>query len=358
MNNQKRILFVLDSLKYKENENVYKKEFSQEYISDFYYTDYENRLVRFLHGISGIGSFLSLISYWILSLISAGDLFLNKRKQYDSKVFINPIVGVFYCFLLVLFNKNDKVSIAGFLFVPKKNKVYFALRKYFVRFSYKKSSIIIVYSKSEVLFYSECFPTLALKFKFVRYGRDYDLFEKKTFKSETSYIASGGVSNRDYNTLACAMEILKKRQSDPHCKIVTRPGYLSLKCHPSNLEILYNIRIDAFGSFLKNSMFVVIPLKNIIISAGHMSLLEAMFRGKTILVTDIPSIRDYVDDEMVFFYKPDDPSDLADKIEYLSNNLMDKAVIQKSIYAKSVFLSTYCFIPFLKRIVSEVDKVM
>ena len=358
MHNKKRILFILDSLKYKGNEDEYKKEFCQEYIADYYYTDYENNLVRFLHGISGIGSYLSLISYWILSFISAGDLFLNKRRKYDSKVFINPIVGVFYCFLLALFNKNDKVSIAGFLFVPKKNKIYFSLRKSFVRFSYKKSSIIIVYSKNEVLFYSEYFPTLASKFKFVRYGRDYNLFEEKTFKSETSYIASGGVSNRDYNTLACAMDILEKRQLNLHCKIVTRPGYLSLKCHPGNLEILYNVRIDTFGSFLEKSMFVVIPLKNILISAGHMALLEAMFRGKIILITDIPSIRDYVDDDMVFFYRADDPEDLADKMEYLSNNIEYTAVFQKSIYAKTVFLSTYSFIPFLKRIVSETNKVL
>jgi glycosyltransferase involved in cell wall biosynthesis len=125
-------------------------------------------------------------------------------------------------------------------------------------------------------------------------------------------------------------------------------------CQPSNFEILYNVRIDTFGSFLEKSLFVVIPLKNILLSAGHMVLLEAMFRGKNIIITDIPSVRDYVDDDMVFFYKADDPKDLAEKIEYLYSNRNNNVVLQKARYAKSIFHKTYSFKSFLKRILSEI----
>lgn len=147
------------------------------------------------------------------------------------------------------------------------------------------------------------------------------------------------------------MDILDKRQLNLKCKVATRPNTFLLQCHPANLELLYNIRIDAFGSFLENSMFVVIPLKNMPLSAGHMVLLEAMYRGKIIIITDIPAVRDYVDNDMVFFYKADDCNDLADKIEYVYLNKNDKSVQNKTSLAQKAYFSDYCFTQLLKRIV-------
>lgn len=353
MSNQKKILIILDSKKYIEKEDSLKKELSKLCDPYFYFTDYENRLIKFFHGISGIGNFLSHISYWMISFTAAVFLFVSKRNQYESKIFINPIVGVFYCFLLAVFNKNDKVSVAGFLFVDKKNKLYLAMRENFVKFSYKKASKIIVYSKSEIDFYSDRFPSLASKFKFVKYGRDYDIFADRKYESDTQYIASGGVSNRDFNTLACALSILEAKQFVLKCKIATRPETYSLLCNPSNLEILHNVRIETFGSFLAQSLLVIIPLKNTSLSAGHMALLEAMYLGKIIIVSDIPAVRDYVDERMVFFYKANDANNLADVIEYTFQNNLDKIILEKAKLAQQTYYSTYCFSSFLNRIVIE-----
>jgi glycosyltransferase involved in cell wall biosynthesis len=349
-----RLLIILDSIKYKSQEKFLKEMIAPYDDSKFYYTDYENKIVKFFHGIPGIGNLFSHLAYWTISLVAAFHLLLFDRKKYSKKIFINPIVGFFYCLLLSIFNQKENVYLSGFLFVPKSSKFYFRVRKNLVLFSLRNASKIIVYSRQEVDLYSDWFPPLAGKFFFTKYGRDYDIFEEKQYETESDYIASGGVSNRDFNILANALLILEKRHIKLKCKIATRPDTFSIDCKPSGLEFLYNIRIDAFGSFLNNSLFVVIPLKNTSLSAGHMALLESMYRGKIILITDIPAVRDYVDEESVFFYKPNDPKDLANKIEYLYQNISTPFFVNMTEQVRQKYRLSFSFSSFLDRIVKEV----
>ncbi len=59
--------------------------------------------------------------------------------------------------------------------------------------------------------------------------------------------------------------------------------------------------------------------------SAHTKLYEYMAMGKPIVAFDIPSIREEVVDGIdILLAKPDDPHDLADKIDYLLNN-QDKA---------------------------------
>jgi glycosyltransferase involved in cell wall biosynthesis len=272
---------------------------------------------------------------------------------YKLKIFVNPIVGVFYCFLLAIFHKHDNVCVAGFLFTNKENKIYYLLRVYFCKFAYKKSSKIFVYSRSEINYYSKIFPSLANKFHFLHYGRDFDIFSENQYQSNDFYIASGGVSNRDYNTLAFAMESLKNEGLSLKCKVATRPDTYLIKNIPTNLEMLHNVRIDSFGSFLSKSNFVVLPLKFLPLSAGHMTLLEAMSLGKIIIVADIPSVRDYVDEKMVFFYRPADCINLKDVIRYVLLNRHSMSGKKKASLSKKMYKNQFTFTAFLGRLVQH-----
>lgn len=82
-----------------------------------------------------------------------------------------------------------------------------------------------------------------------------------------------------------------------------------------------------------------------------MALLEAMSYGKVIIVTDIPAISNYVSENEVFFYKAEDYSDLADKINFVSNNLNSDNVLSKALNAKLLYEREYSFIALLRRIV-------
>jgi len=350
MNTKTNTLIILDSLKYKEREGILKDSLSTYCNAEFYYTYYENNLVKFFHGLAVVGNLLSHLAYWTISFNAACKLFFF-RKKLSHKIFINPIVAIFYCFLLNLSRRKEIVVIAGFLFEAKKNKLYFNLRKKFVNVCYKNASSIVVYSKNEISLYSEWFPELANKFVFIKYGRDFDIFEENTYTSIDAYIASGGVSNRDFKTLISAFRVIQKGGSELKCKIATRPQACAEPDKLPNVSVLYDIRIDRFGSFLDKSLFVIIPLANTFLSAGHMALLESMYRKKIILITDIPAVRDYVDENTVFFYNAEDPEDMAIKIKYIYDNINTEAVVRKSLLAHEYYQTDYNFASLLTRIV-------
>lgn len=354
MEEKLKILLILDSFKYKKNQDKIKENIINLCDPYFYYTDYENSIVRFFHGLSGIGSFFSHISYWTISFVAACRIILFFRRKYIDKIFINPIVGIFYCFLNLLINRKENIYLVGFLFMPKTNRLYYRLRKLLVNIALMDVKKVVVYSRIEVVLYSEWFPKHAAKFKFVKYGRDFNIFEEQQYESETEYIASGGVSNRDFNILASALSNLVDKYPHLVCKIATRPIDIVLDGIPKNIEFLHNIRIDRFGSFLEKSLFVIIPLKNSSLSAGHMMLLESMYRGKIVLITDIPSVRDYVDEDIVFFYKPGDTEGLKEKIEYLYQNVNNPFFQSKSIQSRKAYQTSYNFSSFLQRILNEV----
>jgi glycosyltransferase involved in cell wall biosynthesis len=346
----RKLLIVLDSLKYQIKEGEIRADVSKDFNLRFYYTYYENRLIKLFHSLPVIGNFLTHITYWSISLIAAIKIFIA-MKDIKSKIFINPIVAIFYCAIVNIFRRTENIIIAGFLFEDKRNKTYLKLRKAFVNYSYKRVSKIVVYSKNEVELYSKWFPNLAPKFLFIRYGRDFDIFEERVFEVDKPYVASGGVSNRDFSTLLKAFKTLEVNVPGVACKIATRPQACNSSDAPNNVEVLYNVRIDTFGSFLANSLFVVIPLANTFLSAGHMALLEAMYRGKIIVITDISAVRDYVDDSLVYFYNPEDEIDLAAKIEYVYHHSAGLDATSKAIRAKEYYDLHYSFSRLLRRIV-------
>ncbi len=349
-----KILLVTDSRKYK----LWEKSFSREAFNcetDVYYTDYENKLIRMFHALPLAGNILSHISYWSISAYWALYIKTFSCRKYTHIIFINPIVGFFYGLLSRKVGNGSEFYLSGFLFASKSRKFYYNLRKWFVNCSLKNASAVYVYSHDEVDVYSAIFPDLACKFKFIKYGRDFHIFVENEFEPARKYFASGGISNRDYKTLTGAMKLLEDIHPGLFCYVAARPGSYLIEYNPKNLKFLFNIRIDKFGSFIQQSEFVVLPLLNTSLSAGHMTLLESMALGRNIIIADIPSVRDYVDDELVLFYKPGDARDLAKKIEslYLGNNNTEQQ--NRSEKAREAYSLSYTFTSFLKRIAADIE---
>ncbi len=342
-------LIVLDSLEYKSKIDDLYNNLQDICIPEFYYTAYEDKFTSLLRKIKFIGSFLTHIQYWLMSIVYAIKILTYNR---NSIIFINPIVGIFFSALCKVLNKhNVSIAVGGFLFEPKKNQLYYKLRKHFVNFCYSEVDKIFVYGKNEVEYYNYIFPRLKGKFEYVQYGRDFKYCNPKDFPCNNSYISSGGRSNRNFDILCDAINHLNKDEKKYNCIVATSQECVTPKMAKSSLEIRSGVSINQFGSFIKKSDFFVLPLLNTNISAGHMALLEAMSYGKVIIVTDIPAIRNYVSENEVFFYKADDYLDLADKINFVSNNLNSDNVLSKALNAKLLYEREYSFIALLRRIV-------
>lgn len=222
-----------------------------------------------------------------------------------------------------------------------------------MNFCYKKVSKLFVYGENEVSYYQNVFPKLKNKFEYVKYGRDFSYKNKKDFVYNNPYIASGGRSNRKFETLCDAMELLNQNGMDIDCLVATRPECVNSNMQKSKVKFVYGITLNQFGSFIEHSVLFVLPLQNIKLSAGHMAMLEAMSKGKPVIVTDIPAIRDYVSENEVTFYNPDDARDLANKISYIYNNLTSDDVELKRQKALSLYNDEYSFKALLKRIVNQ-----
>lgn len=347
-------LIVLDSFEYRQREQEFITYLKDEAINPyFFYSKYENRITEIFQRTRIIGGVITHIIYWILSLEYAIKLFDKKYAKYNNIIFINPIVGIFYSLLSRIFFINKNITIGGFLFENKNNRVYLTLRKWFVNFSYKKVNHIFVYGENEVTYYSKIFPKLGNKFKYIKYGRDFCYKDKKDFSYDIPYIASGGRSNRDFETLCTAMHLLEGEKDIPVCLIATRPEAITAKIEQSPVKIQYGITLNQFGSFIDHSIIFVLPLLNTTLSAGHMVMMEVLSHGKPIIVTDIPSIRNYVSEEQVTFYKPGNAEDLANKIQYVLKNLHSKEIVNKIKNGRMLYETDFSFKSLLKRIIQK-----
>lgn len=348
---KKDILIILDSFEYKQRERELFMQLEDIVNPHFFYSKYENRLTELFQRTKIVGGLLTHITYWIMSLGYAFRLLSSKYSKNSLIIFINPIVGIFYCMLsrFLFFRKN--IAIGGFLFEIKKNKAYLLARMAFVNFSYKNVDHIFVYGENEVDHYNALFPKLKGKFEYVKYGRDFLYKDKKDFCFDKPYIASGGRSNRNFETLCSAMNLLINENKKVACLVATRPECVTSDMEKAPVQFLYGITLNQFGSFIEHSSLFVLPLLNTKLSAGHMAMLEAMANNKPIVVTDIPAIRDYVSEKEVVFYEPDSVEDLARKISYVLNNLQSIEMEEKVKLAKQLYEREYSFKALLRRIV-------
>lgn len=349
---KEKILIILDSFEYKNREKEFCEWLSSENVDPvFFYSKYENWITEIFQETKIIGSLLTHLSYWILSFIYALRLLSPKYKHFKTLIFVNPIVGIFFGGLKRLFGIKQNITIGGFLFEDKSNMIYYNARHAFVNFCYKFVNKIFVYGENEIKHYESIFPNLKGKFQYVKYGRDFTYKKIKDFSYEGKYIASGGRSNRKFSTLSEAMGILKAKNFVYNCLIATRPECVTKDMEKYPVTFEYGITLNQFGSFIRHSSIFVLPLLNTKLSAGHMAMMEAMANCKPIIVTDIPAIRDYVSNEEVTFYTPDNSVDLADKIEYVINNLHSSVITDKVIKGKTLYEEEYSFKALLKRLV-------
>lgn len=302
------------------------------------YTEYEDGIIRKVRNYKFIGSILQHILYWIKSF---GYAIRIIRFDSDTIYCVNPIVG----FFLGLFNKKKKIVLGGFLFEPKRNKIYYNIRKSITKLSLKRIETVVVYGSREVEYYRKIFKLD--KFKFIKYGIDFE--EPCKYLNQdlpNRYIFSGGGSNRDYVTLVNAYNLLKDK---PLLVIATQPWRLEY-LDVTQIKNLDDVVLENFGDVMKNSLFLVLSLKDQVVSTGHMVMFQAMSLEVPILVNDITAIRDYVDEKSVIFYESGDVEELSKLISILSDDISH--FHGKTKFAKKIYDEKLTYKSFIERFLS------
>lgn len=342
MDMNENAILVLDKIDYRENHKQYTKLILEKYKSaNIYYTEYEDKLIRKVRVIPGIGKALHHLLYWVKSFNYA--LKIKARAEGATIICVNPLVAIF----LGMMNKNSfRLIMCGFLFEPKTNTFYYNTRKKFVNYVLKGIDLVVVYARQEIDYYNKIFGNTG-KFRFIKYGIDYIVDEKYSHDLPQEYLFSGGGSNRDYKTLFEAYGVVKDDLKVP-LYLATLP-YCVQGLDTSNINILTDVVIENFGYVMGNSEIVILSLKDTDISAGHQVMLQALSKGKPIIVNDIRAIRDYVTEDNVVFYRSGDDIDLANKIIDTYQNIeYEKEKSNKNI---KLYEKEYMFNNMLERLI-------
>lgn len=334
-----RNLLIIDKEEYKEKHSEYINMMNGQLAgeNEIFYTAYEDGVIRKVRNYKYIGSALQHILYWKKSYAYAKEILKNK---YDNIYCLNPIVGLF----LGLKSKTSRILLAGFLFEPKRNRIYYFLRKRIVRFALKGIDKAVVYGSKEVGYYTELFPET--KFVFLKYGIDFtEPVDYESKKIPEKYIFSGGGSNRDYRTLINAYN--KHLSSQHKLVIATQPWRLD-NLDTSRIVVLEDVVLENFGDVIRKAELLVLSLYDRNISAGHMVMFQAMGLGIPIVVNDIATIRDYVDEKSVTFFESKNQKELGEKvIEFFQNPERYKRLAANAV---EVYKKEMTFASLLKRL--------
>lgn len=261
-----------------------------------------------------IGKFLRRLETFLRSDITLGIKGFLESKKFKTVLAMSERVGIPLAFIRK-FQKQKKPLIFMFKAWSERQDRAFKVFNLFPQIN-----LIIVHSKSFKIFLCDRFKISDRKIKFISYcAVDQNFFEP--VDREPSYIFSlGELRGRDYKTLFKSMEDM-----DAELKVAASGRWYAREKKPALFANLAN-NIEVGGGYLPNQLrdmyagayFVVLPIYDVIFSAGATALLEAMAMGKAVIVSKSRGILDYVEDGKTgIFVEPGNPNDLREKIQYL-----------------------------------------
>lgn len=237
--------------------------------------------------------------------------------------------AVFGLFKFILRKKRLKIVLSSLIFTERNSEVIDWLRHSYYTLALRGVDIAIVHSRLEERRYAQIFGRLKSRFKFVPWGthigsRQVLMGTNLSAPGEYGRIVTAGRSQRDYATLFQALG-----HSDYHLRAIC--DYL--KDAPpaavaARVTVLQNCYGDQYLQEIVDAAIVVIPLASTEISAGQMVLIQSMGLGKAIIISDTPTVRDYVEDRVDAWLVPlGDASALHAAIA----TLMEDSVLRESL---------------------------
>ena len=259
---------------------------------------------------------------------------LSKLKNYDLVLSHGMQSGIVLCLWRRLFGKGKYkhivFDIGAFNSAKEEGK---ALK--LMQFASKTLDGVIYHTALQEEYYKKCHPWLLNKSKYIAFGTDAEFFEsigenaeayKDTIKQTKSvrdadkvqrtenkpYVLSIGYNKRDWDTLIKAYE---KLDTEVELHLL---GNDSWKSENPNIKILPPVPVKEMMQMIQGSLFGVLPLKWFNYSYGQMTLMQQMAMGKAVIVSEVPSVKDYATHNVdACFYPPEDVDALAEQMQYL-----------------------------------------
>jgi len=184
------------------------------------------------------------------------------------------------------------------------------------------TDLVVCHSKEQVSFYQRYLRTQSTRFVFVPYGASQEEVQTKKEPSLGDYLFAGGNAFRDYNTLCSAVKATGIR-----VRIASDGFPISVQEVPKEVQFLGRIGFGDYKEVMGQSRLVVVPLQNLLVSAGQLAITQAMGMGKVVVATDTVGTRDYIaNGETGFLVPPNNPDELRNCLMRLwyDNELLER----------------------------------
>lgn len=252
---------------------------------------------------------------------------IPKLNQYDLILSHGMQSGIVLCLWRKLFGqgkyKHIVFDIGAFNSAKEDGKALMLMQ-----FASKTLDGVIYHTAMQEEYYRKCHPWLLEKSKYIPFGTDAEFFEqiddtkKKDEEKAAPYILSIGYNKRDWDTLIKAYE---KLDTDVELHLL---GNDSWKSKNPKIKILPPVSVKEMIRKIDESLFGVLPLKWFNYSYGQMTLMQQMALGKAVVVSEVPSVRDYVQDGIdACLYPSEDADALADRMK----TLLEDSELRKKI---------------------------
>ena len=234
------------------------------------------------------------------------------------------------------FGRSKKPVIAWMFSVPNLDvgKVKAAL----TRLALKNIEKIVVHSTNELELYADWLGLPRDRFEFIHYTTDADAIATWVDdEPDQPFVAALGSAHRDFPTFFSAVEQLNL----PKTVAAGRPALEGVSV-PSMVDTPFDITRADCHRIAQHGRVNVVPLlpKPEIAAAGYVTVVEGMYMGRPLIVSDCYSMRDYIiDGETGILVKPNDVDSLRDAIELLwhDENLRNKLGKNAQAYANEHF---------------------
>ena len=239
-----------------------------------------------------------------------------KRNKYDIVISHGAQSGLFYE-LFTSFTKQKPQHLMfdiGGLNSSRVNLFEMTI----LRFILRKCPNIIVHSSAQINFYKQHYPKQAPKVRFITFGADTEYFNAHTTKTSNNTIIAFGCAKRDYKTLCDAFCKITNKDYKLHIIGDTRLSneYSKFK----NIQFSPRLPLIQLIENISKCAFVVIPLPEFMYSYGQMSILQSMSMGKSLIITETTSTRDYISNAPgVIKTRPGNVEDMVNAIEQMIN---------------------------------------
>lgn len=216
---------------------------------------------------------------------------IPKLNQYDLIVSHGMPSAIVICLWRRFFKTKAKHVVFDIGSFASASESGFSLK--LMQFASKSLDGLIYHMSAQRVYYEKFFPWIVDKSQFIKFGADFDFFgsDRKINSIGRKYIVCAGKNKCDWDTVVKAYKE-SKIDLDLHLIGGKEERFENIS---GVVQIPY-LPINDFIEQVHGAEFCVLPLEPVPFSFGQMRLLQQMALKKFVIVSNAPSILDYVED--------------------------------------------------------------